>query len=353
MKRMWTPKLVGVVVLAAVSVQAGCGSLTTYAAKVNGTPISQQDLQGELEAIQGNERYLEQVELGIAQHGGGRVRGEGQGTFDTVFVARVLNVRIGYELIRQELRRRKLKVGAEDLVQARQEAVESAGGPELFQAFPTPYREELVRRRAEVAVLQRALGDQEIDPAEVQAYFEQNPAQFSQVCARHILVDTQQKAAELKGRIAGGEDFAAVARAESKDNQGEGGGSAGQGGALGCITQEESDQLVREFADAMTGLQPGQLSDPVQTQFGFHIIEVTERRSQSLEEATPQIRQRLEQQSAGVIGEFVQQAMATAKVVVNPRYGRFVNVDGQAGVRAPQELSRARGAEAPAPPPEQ
>ena len=348
----WMSKLTCVLALAAVSVQAACGSLDSYAAKVNGRPISAEELQRELEAIRGNESYLEQVEQGIAQQGGGRVRGEGRGTFDTTFVARVLNVRIGYELIRQELARRKLRVGPEDLVQARQEAVESAGGATLFQAFPTAYREELVRRRAEVAVLQEALGGQQIDPAEVKAYFDQNPAQFSQVCARHILVDTKEKADELKGRIAGGEDFAAVARAESKDNQGEGGGSAGQGGALGCISQEESDQLVPEFADAMNALQPGQLSDPVQTQFGFHVIEVTERRNRSLEEATPEIRQRLEQQSAGVIGTFVQEAMAKAKVVVNPRYGRFVKAEDGAGVRSPQELSRRSAPEAPGPPPE-
>ncbi len=343
--------LAGILVLAVASVLAGCGSLDAYAAKVNGERISDEELRRELEAIQGNEDYLQQVEQGLAQQGD-RVRGEGEGTFDTGFVARVLNVRIGYQLIHQELLRRKLRVGPEQLAQARPEAVESSGGPELFRAFPKAYQEELVRRRAEVAALQGALGDVELDPASIKAFYYQNPALFAQSCARHILVDTPEKAGELKGRIAAGEDFAAVARAESKDNQGTGGGSAGQGGALGCISEEESDQLVPEFGAAMNTLQPGQVSDPVQTQFGFHLIEVTERRTRTLEEATPEITQRLQAQAAGAIGEFVREAMAKAKVVVNPRYGRFVKDGDDAGVRAPKELSRANRPETPGPPPE-
>ncbi len=344
-------KTLAALLLAVTSVLAGCGSLTAYAAKVNGERISEGELRRELEAIQGNEDYLQQVEQGLAQQGD-RVRGEGDGTFDTVFVARVLNVRIGYELIHQELLRRKVRVGAAQLAEARPEAVESAGGPELFRAFPKAYQEELVRRRAEVTALQRALGDVQIDDAAVKGFYDQNPAMFAQACARHILVDTPEKAGELKGRIAAGEDFAAVARAESKDNQGTGGGSAGQGGALGCISQEESDQLVPEFGAAMNALQPGQVSDPVQTQFGFHLIEVTERRTRTLEEATPEIRQRLQAQAAGALGEFVQQAMAKARVVVNPRYGRFVKAGEETGVRAPQELSRANRPETPGAPPE-
>ncbi len=346
------PTLLGAVVLAAALINAACGSLTPYAAQVNGVRISEEELERELEAIQGNESYLEQVEQGFAQQGG-RVRGDGVGTLDTVFVARVLNVKIGYELIHQELRRRNIRVAPEDLARARQDAVESSGGPELFAAFPKAYQEELVRRRAEVNALQRALGGQGIDAGEVKAFFDQNPELFAQSCARHILVETREKAGELKGRIAAGEDFAAVARAESKDNQGEGGASASQGGDLGCISQEDVEQLVPEFATAMTSLPPGQVSDPVQTQFGFHLIEVTERRNQSLEEATPEIRQRLEQQSAGAIGDFVERAMASAEVVVNPRYGRFVKEEESPGVRAPQELSRPTAPEAPGPPPEQ
>ena len=344
------------VAVAAASVLAGCGSLTPYAAKVNDARITQSELEAELEAIRGNEIYLDQLEQALAQ-GGDRVRGAGPGTFDTIFVARVLNRRIALEVIHQELRRRGLRVGPAELRAAR-EGVElsfsddPAESRRIFRSFPAEYRQDLVRTAAEVAALQRALGGVDTGAAAVKAFFDENPALFARTCVRHILVDTPEKAAELKARIAAGEDFAAVARAESKDNQA-GGGSAAQGGLLGCISQEQSQQLVPEFAAAMSSLPPGQVSDPIQTQFGFHLIQVTERTTQSLEEATPEIRQRLEEQGSGAIGEYVTAAMGRAKVVVNPRYGRFVKSGGNPRVQAPQELPGPTSSESPGAPPEQ
>jgi len=86
--------------------------------------------------------------------------------------------------------------------------------------------------------------------------------------ARHILVDSEEKCNELKELIAGGEDFAALAAEHSSCP------SAQQGGALGTFSP---GQMVPEFDQAVFGGEVGVVQGPVKTQFGYHLLEVTER----------------------------------------------------------------------------
>ncbi len=121
--------------------------------------------------------------------------------------------------------------------------------------------------------------------------------------AAHILKKVQcdcerdaqrQHIEQLLARLQAGEDFAALAKAESQDT-----GSAAKGGDLGDWIK--ADQLVAPFAEAMSKLNPGQLSGVVETEFGFHIIKLLDRqpaRLQSFEEAQPGIEQRLQQSYA-------------------------------------------------------
>jgi peptidyl-prolyl cis-trans isomerase C len=90
-----------------------------------------------------------------------------------------------------------------------------------------------------------------------------------EVRARHILVDTEDQAKEVLRKLKAGGDFAALAKSESKDP-----GSA-DGGDLGYFTK---DQMVAEFADAAFKLDKGALSEPVKTQFGWHVIKVEDKR---------------------------------------------------------------------------
>src|SRR5579872_779878 len=108
------------------------------------------------------------------------------------------------------------------------------------------------------------------EEAERKVYDEAAKAQPPQeeIHARHILVPTEEEAKAALARIKGGEDFAKVATEISKD-------PGAEGGDLGWFTK---DKMVPEFADAAFKLQPGQISDPVKTQFGWHIIKVEERR---------------------------------------------------------------------------
>ena len=105
------------------------------------------------------------------------------------------------------------------------------------------------------------------------------PVVITQTRARHILIKTSEltsesearnRLAEIKRRIEGGADFAAQAKLYSED------GSAAQGGDLGWVSP---GVFVAEFERAMNALKAGQISDLVQTEFGWHLIQVMERRN--------------------------------------------------------------------------
>ena len=90
-----------------------------------------------------------------------------------------------------------------------------------------------------------------------------------EVHARHILVPTEDEAKAILAQLKGGADFATLAKEKSKDP------GAADGGDLGYFTKE---QMVPEFAAVAFKLDKGQLSDPVKTQFGWHIIKVEDKR---------------------------------------------------------------------------
>lgn len=94
-----------------------------------------------------------------------------------------------------------------------------------------------------------------------------------EVRARHILVPTEAEAKTILSDLKKGGNFETIAKEKSKDP-----GAAAQGGDLGYFTK---DQMVPEFAEVAFKLQKGALSDPVKTQFGWHIIKVEDKRSKS------------------------------------------------------------------------
>ncbi|HKA70364.1 MAG TPA: peptidylprolyl isomerase [Xanthobacteraceae bacterium] len=105
-----------------------------------------------------------------------------------------------------------------------------------------------------------------------------------EVRARHILVETEDEAKALVDELKKGTDFAELARLKSKDP-----GAASEGGDLGYFTK---DQMVPEFAETAFKLDKGQLSDPIKTQFGWHVIKVEDKRDRpvpSFEQVKDQI----------------------------------------------------------------
>lgn len=121
--------------------------------------------------------------------------------------------------------------------------------------------------------------------ADAREYYEGNPDQFTVPAgrtARHILVESKAEADRIRAEVTQ-ENFAELAREESTDT-----GSAEQGGDLGQI---QKGQLVPEFEKVAFALKDGEISQPVETQFGWHIItvDITPKRTTSFSDARSQI----------------------------------------------------------------
>lgn len=146
--------------------------------------------------------------------------------------------------------------------------------------------------------------------AEKAAYDAAAKAQPSEpeIHARHILLPDEGAAKAALARVKAGEDFAKVADEVSKD-------PAAKGGDLGWFTKAT---MVPAFADAAFKLKPGQISDPVHTQFGWHIIKLEDKRTKTFppfDQVKADVVRYL-QQKAHV--EFVQGLLAKAKIDIKP-----------------------------------
>ncbi|MBV9288200.1 MAG: peptidylprolyl isomerase [Hyphomicrobiales bacterium] len=131
------------------------------------------------------------------------------------------------------------------------------------------YRDKLAMEELLGSVAKAATTEE----AERKAYDEAAKAEPPQeeIHARHILVPTEEEAKKALERVKAGEDFAKVATELSKD-------PSGDGGDLGWFTK---DRMVAEFSDAAFKLKKGEVSEPVHTQFGWHIIKVEDTRTKT------------------------------------------------------------------------
>lgn len=167
-------------------------------------------------------------------------------------------------------------------------------------------------------------GKPQITDAEIQAYYKQHQDEYEvkdQVKVRHILIAVPQgadaktdaaakaKAEDVLKQLKSGGNFAELAKKDSDDP-----GSKDQGGELGWL---DHGKTVPEFDKAAFALAPGQTSGLVKTQFGYHILQVEDKKSaheRSLEEVKPEIVPVLEQQKAGAAEQnFATQLAADAK----------------------------------------
>ena len=123
--------------------------------------------------------------------------------------------------------------------------------------------------------------------------------------ASHILVETEEDAQALVEELEGGADFAELAREKST------GPSGPNGGELGCFA---AGMMVEPFQDAVETLEVGAVSEPVQTQFGWHVIKLNETRAKeapALDEVRGEIEMSLQQQA---VEKYIDETLASAEV---------------------------------------
>ncbi|HEV8625621.1 MAG TPA: peptidylprolyl isomerase [Acidimicrobiia bacterium] len=309
----------------ATSEEEGSGSATTAStAKVDygdTVTIDRSEFERELKALNDN-KPLQQAS------GGQGLSGAGKKTVDPRLAAGWLTFIIQDKLITHEFDRRHLKVTPADTEEAKAQLTSQYGSEETVKAFPTWFQDRLVERNARAVALRGALSGVDFSEDNLRKYFEAHKADFSENCVSHILVKTKPEADAVLARLKGGEDFGAVAKQVSIDK-----GSAAKGGDLDCSPK---GAFVPEFDQAASELPVGQLSDPVQTQYGFHILKVRERKDATFESAQEQVRALLNADTQTAFRNFLRQALTSARITVDKRYGTFEPpATGQAPVVVP------------------
>jgi peptidyl-prolyl cis-trans isomerase C len=160
------------------------------------------------------------------------------------------------------------------------------------------------------ALLNKVMAENPVADAAVEAIYQQQVvAQMqNEYRASHILVSSKEEADSLRERVVKGEDFATLAKEFSKDP-----GSAPEGGDLGYFTASD---MVPEFSAAVAEATRNEVTPVVQTQFGYHLILVTDSRTQTppaLEEIRPQIVQLLQRQ---MLQNYVNNLVNAADIVM-------------------------------------
>jgi hypothetical protein len=178
---------------------------------------------------------------------------------------------------------------------------------------------EMLRFNARVLVLRDAVAAELMREPAFVAFIFGDPAQITTVCTRHILVETEDEAQTVLDRLAAGEEFDPVAREVSIDT-----GSAERGGSLGCASPAG---FVESFAEATMTATIDEVTGPVESQFGFHLIIVDDRRVPTQEQylADPGAYVSSEDQTA-LWGEWFNDALEVADVEVAERFGTWTDL---------------------------
>lgn len=162
----------------------------------------------------------------------------------------------------------------------------------------------------QTTVVAERLGDEELEEI-----YEQSKTQFTTVEVRHILLETRDEAQEISAEVTP-RNFARLAEERSIDP-----GSAGSGGSLGTFSEAQFlQQFDATFVAAALDLQPGEISGVVQTQFGFHVLQLLRRDLAPFDDVREQISA---QESPRVFDEWLSDRYDELGIDVNPRYGRL------------------------------
>ena len=331
--------VVGAVALvASLAVVAGC----TYggspgdpgALEVGSTRLSVSELNAELDYFVANPSAAQSLlgaDVSLIATGG-----EGADAQRRQLAVGVLNVHAYAALLADAAAQRGVVPGAEEEAGAAQTLASLSTAavpppPTLAAVIETLVANQL----ALTAALEAEAGP--VSDEDVRAAYDQSVADPSRfegfTCSSHILVAFEGTGAEpspeedaaalaaaeaIVARLAAGEEFADVATEASDDP-----GSAARGGDLGC---NFPGSFVPEFEAALATLEPGERSDPVRTEFGYHIIRLDAAGVPPFEKVADQIREQLESRQGDTRQQLTQllaEAATGVEVIVNPRFGTW------------------------------
>src|SRR5680860_475666 len=239
------------------------------------------------------------------------------------FKKNILEQLIDYELLYQQSQKEKVKIHSDEINLEIDKTKDNFSSPEEFNAALKANNITLVQLKEDIkkqlminSILEETKNQISIHDEELLEYYNENKESLfepEQVHARHILVETEEEANILLLQLKEGlTDFAELAKEKSI------GPSAPSGGDLGFFSR---GQMVKEFEDAAFSLEQGEISNVVQTEFGYHIIKCEEKKeeySPTFEEAKEQISNTLRSQKENeAISALILKLREEAVVVYN------------------------------------
>lgn len=304
MTRRSFPLLV-VPVLALLSL-SGCSSLAVAAATVNGEKITESEVESELDTLRDDPIFGEALRRDPDTRGQRR--------------REILGELIYQEIAVQEAARLDIRVTDEQVASLISRSARSAGmSVKEFLA-----EERLTERDAErlaergvrrFALIDEVVEDVEVDENTVREVYEGQQDRFVEVHLERITVEDAEAASDVVERLQDGASFGEVARDLSTDAK------ADDGGDLGFVPLTSLDVQVQ---GAVGQAVEGRLIDPISTEAGAEIYRLVERRTKPFSEVESEIRRSLTQSERDrLFDEWVVGRVRQARIVVNPKYGRF------------------------------
>ena len=159
--------------------------------------------------------------------------------------------------------------------------------------------------------VQTAVAASRVDDAQVRQLYQEQRLQFTQIHAKHILVKTKAQALGIERQVTT-QNFGRLAEENSIDTR-----SASNGGDLGTLPASTLDPT---FVQAALALHPGEISEPVHTGFGWHIIQLVGVQVQPFDQVREQLAGPLR---ARAFTDWLQEQLGSSQITVNPKYGRF------------------------------
>jgi PPIC-type PPIASE domain len=278
---------------------SGAGGLNGKVMDIDGVGITKAQLEGHLKGA-------------VATAQPGSPTKTETGAWAGSFVAENLNSLMFATAIHAEHQAQKLTPVKQD-PKMLAELTKAVGGPTVVKTMSKFFIDTQLNTQAEVDAMYAAAEKKTGDP---QTFFKEHNELFAETCIKHILVPSPEIAKRIREELDNGGDFAAIAKKESTDT-----GSGAEGGVLPCSSVQ---QFVPAFAEAATKLKIGEISQPVQTQFGFHILSVISRKSPKFADVEPTLPDTMKAYSQTSVKDAVFKRLNNAKITVD---SSFASID--------------------------
>lgn len=233
-------------------------------------------------------------------------------TFEEELKQIVLDNIILEKIILQDAEKQKITIKDKEVKEAVDQFVASVGGQDKLKEFlkQNNMTEDYMENRMRVEMILDEYRDNFyatiISDEDVKKQYEENKDLYVSIRASHILVETEEEAKEILNRINNGESFEDLTKLSTEP------GAEARKGDLGYFTR---GKMVAEFEKAAFELKPGEISDVVQTEFGYHIIKLNDRK-ESFEEVKDNVLADLQNKESAKFDEKIKELRDNAKIEI-------------------------------------